>query len=179
LQNVTLNDVDVYYSDSQTATVIALHAGHSQIAGRFSSQQYSLSANWQGAVQLFSVRDDVFIRDKALDLSGILDVDSNTFIIRRSNLTLAKVEMSVSGGFTTGDGVDPDLLVESKPLDYASLMQALPDSYKQKLNDYPGKGNVSFAASIRGKGIPCIEAQFGMTQGQITHRQSNVRLTGM
>jgi len=183
LQNVTLRNVDVYYGHKQSATSLALHADHAQISGRFSSQQYTVTTDWQGAVRLFSVDEDVFIREKALELTGKLDANNNIFTIRRSDFTLAKVEMSVSGGFSVGDEVHLDLHIEGQQLDYVSLVSALPDSYRQKLNDYPGKGVVNLTASISGKAgsgsIPHIEAQFGMTQGQITHRQSKVRLTNL
>jgi hypothetical protein len=183
LQNVTLRNVGVYYGHKQSNTVIALHADWSQLSGRFASQQYTMTADWQGTVQLFSVANDVYIRDKALELSGKLDADSNMFVIRRSDFTLAKVGMSVSGGFLTGDELDLDVHIEGQHLDYASLVSALPESYRRTLNDYPGKGDVNFTASITDKAgsgfIPHVEAQFGMTQGQITHRQSKVRLTDL
>jgi len=179
LQNVSLRNVNVYYSHRPSNTVIALYADRSHLSGRFSSQQYSLNVDWQGTVQLLSVEDDVFIRDKTLELSGKLDADNHTFVIRRSDLTLAKVEMSVSGGLSAGNGVDLDLHLKSKQVDYVSLTSLLPDQFA----DYPGKGNMNFTASIKGKAgggsIPHIEAQFGMAQGQITHRQSKVRLTNL
>ncbi|MDR1172150.1 MAG: AsmA-like C-terminal region-containing protein [Bacteroidales bacterium] len=183
LQNVALRNVEVYYSHKRSNTVIALHANRSRLSGRFSSRQYSLSADWQGTVRLLSVDDDVFIRDKALELTGKLDADNNVFTIRQSDLTLAKVEMTVSGGFTTGDDVELDLHVEGRQMDYASLVSVIPDPYGQNLHDHSGKGDVNFAADITGKAgggnMPHIEAQFGMAQGQITHRQSKVKLTGL
>ena len=183
LQNVTLRNVDVYYNHKQSNTVIALSARYSQLSGNFSSQQYSLGADWQGTVGLFSVDDDVFIRDKELELTGKLDVDSNLFTIRRCDLTLAKAKMTVSGSFSTDNNVVLNLQVDGNHLDYTTLISLIPDSYRQKLHDYPGKGDVHFTASITGKAgdgnIPHIEAQFGMTQGQITHRQSNAKLSGL
>ena len=192
LQNVTLRNMNLYYSHQQSNTVIALHADRSCLSGRFSSLQYTLSVDWQGTAQLLSVDDDVFIRDKTLELSGKLDVDNHVFTIRRSELTLAKAEMIISGNFTsppalsTGRGSDDtvlDLQVEGRQMDYTSLVSVIPDPYRQKLDDYPGKGDINFTASITGKAgagnIPHIEAQFGMTQGQITHRQSKVKLTGL
>ena len=151
LQSVTLRNVEVYYSHKRSNTVIALHADRSHLSGRFSSQQYSLSTDWQGAVQLFSVDGSVFIRNKTLELSGKLDADNNTFIIRKSDFTLAKAEMTVSGGFSTGDEVFLDLHVEGKQIDYASLVSVVPEPYEQILKDYPGKGDMNFAASIKGK----------------------------
>jgi len=183
LQNVTLRNVDVYYGHRQSNTLLALYAERAQLGGRFSSLQYSMSAEWHGSVQLFSLDDDVLIRDKELELSGKLDVDNNLFTIRHCELTIAKVKTTVSGGFSTDGEVVLDLLVEGKQVDYASLASALPEAYGQTLRDYPGKGNLDFAASIKGKAgsgnIPKIEAQFGMTQGLITHRQSKIRLTGL
>jgi hypothetical protein len=183
LQNVTLRNVEVYYSHKRSNTVIALHADRSRLSGRFSSQQYSLSADWQGTVRLLSVDEDVFIRDKALELTGKLDADHHVFTIRRSELTLAKVEMTVSGGFSTGGDVELDLHAEGRQMDYTSLVSVIPDPYGQKLHDYPGKGDVDFAVDIKGKAgggsMPHIEAQFGMRQGQMTHRQSKIKLTGL
>ncbi|MDR1154031.1 MAG: hypothetical protein LBL04_04915 [Bacteroidales bacterium] len=183
LQNVTLRNVEVYYSHKRSNTAIALHAGRARLSGRFSSQLYSLSADWQGTVRLLSVDGDVFIRDKALELTGKLDADHHVFTIRRSDLTLAKVEMTVSGGFSTDGEVDLDLHAEGRQMDYASLVSVIPDPYGQKLHDYPGKGDVNFSADIRGKAgggnMPHIEARFGMRQGRMTHRQSRVRLTGL
>ena len=181
LQNVTLRNVDVYYGHHQSNTTLALFADRAQLSGKFSSLQYSMSADWQGSVRLFSLGDNVLIRDKALELSGKLDVDDNMFTIRRSDLTLAKVKTIISGGFSTGDELTLDLLVENNHVDYASFVSMLPETYKQTLQDYPGKGNISFSTSIKGKAgngaIPKIEAQFGMKQGQIAHRQSKIRLT--
>ena len=183
LQNVTLRNVDVYYGHRQSNTVVALHANQAQLSGKFSSLQYSMSADWQGSVRLFSLDGDIFVRDKTLELSGKLDVDNNTFTIRRSDLHLAKVKTIVSGSFSTGDELVLDLLVENNQVDYASLVSMLPETYKQTLHNYPGKGNVNFSTSIKGKAgngaVPKIEAQFGMKQGQITHRQSKIKLTGL
>ena len=183
LQNVTLRNVDVYYSHKRSNTVISLYTDRSRLSGRFLSQQYALTVDWQGAVRLFSVDDDVFIRDKTLELSGKLDVDHQMFTIRRSDLTLEKAEMTISGGFSTGDDVVLDLHVEGRQMNYISLVPLIPDQYRQKLIDYPGKGDVHFTASITGKAgdgnIPHVEVQFGMSRGQITHQQSKVGLTGL
>jgi len=182
LQNVTLRNVDVYYGHPQSNTIISLYADWTQINGRFTSRQYSISADWQGSVQTFSIGKDVLIRDKPFELSGKIDAEDNVFTIRRSDFSLAKMKMSISGGFSLNEEVDLDLLVEGKQMDYASIMSALPEQYEQKMHDYPGKGDMNFSATIRGQAgdgrIPHIEAQFGMTQGQITHRQSKIRLTG-
>jgi len=183
LENVTLRNVDVYYGHRKSNTVLSLYSGWSQLSGKFSNQQYSMSADWQGAVHIFSLDNDVFIRDKDLELSGTIDVDDNIFTIRRSDLSLAKVKTNVSGGFSTGDEIVLDLHVEGKQMDYASLVSALPETYAQKFHDYPGKGEINFAASIKGKVgngvIPKIEAQFSMTQGQIAHRKSKNKVTGL
>ena len=183
LQNVILRNVHVFYGNRRSATSLSLYAERAQFSGKFSSQQYSMSAEWHGLVQTFSMGEDVLLSDKDLEFSGKLDVANNEFHIRRCELALAKVKMTVSGGFTTDDELDLDLLVAGKQMDYASLVSLLPEQYRQGLDDYPGKGNMNFAASIKGKAgsgaVPHIEAQFGMTQGQITHRQSKLRLTGL
>ena len=183
LQNVTLHNVNYFYGHQRTNTVISLYADRAQFSGRFTSRQYSLNAEWQGSVQIFSIGDDVFIQDKSLEFSGKLDANDNTFTIRNSEFSLEKLKLTVLGGFSTNDEVDLDLQVESKQMDYGSLVSALPDMYGQKLHDYPGKGDLNFSASIKGKAsgdyMPHIEARFGMTQGQITHRKSKVRLTGL
>ena len=183
LQNVTIRNVDVYYGHKRSNTVIALRAERSYLSGKFSSQQYSLSTDWQGVVQLFSIDGSVFIRDKTLEMIGKLDANNNIFTIRQCKFSLAKTEMAVSGGFSTGDEVDLDLHIEGKQLDYSSLASVIPEPFGESLKDYPGKGDVHFAADISGKAgdgaIPKIEAQFGMSQGQITHHQSKVKLTGL
>ena len=183
LQNVTLRNVDVYYGHRRSNTAISLYAERAQLSGRFTSLQYSLNADWHGSVQFFSVGGNVLMSNKDLELSGKLDANHNTFHVRKCELTLAKLKMTLTGGFSTDEYVDLDLLAEGKQMDYTSLLSALPETYRQKLHEYPGKGNVNFAASIRGKAgngaIPHIEGQFGMTQGQITHRQSKVSLTGL
>jgi len=181
LQNVTLRNVDVYYAHCRSNTVIALYADRAQLSGMFSSQQYSMNADWHGLVRLFSLDDNVFISEKTLEMSGKMDVEDNRFTIRRSDLTLANVKTTVSGGFSIEEDVNLDLLVEGKQMDYTSLLSALPERYGQMLNDYPGKGNINFVGSIKGKTgagiVPKIEAQFGMAQGHITHRQSKIKLT--
>jgi len=184
LQNVTLRNVDFYYCHKRSNTVLSLYANRAQLAGRFSSQQYTMNADWQGAVQLLSLNNDVLIRNKDLELTGKLDVDNNNiFTIRRSEFILAKAEMSVSGSFSTDNNVVLDLHVEGRKMDYSSLVSVIPEKYQQYLKDYPGKGDVHFTASITGKAgdgsVPHIDAQFGMSQGQITHRQSKTKLTGL
>ena len=183
LQNVTFRNSNVYYAHRQSNTVISLHAERSQLSGRFSANQYSISADWEGSVQLFSVDDDVYIRDKPLEFSGKLDANHNKFHIRQSDFTLAMVKMSVSGGFTVDSDVVLDLLAEGKQIDYSSLVTILPEPFPEKLQEYPGKGHLDFTASIKGKAgsgiIPKVEAKFGMTQGVISHRQSKVKLTGL
>lgn len=183
LQNVTLHNMDVYYGHHQTNTTISLYAGRAQLSGRFTHLQYSVSAGWHGSVRFFSIGDDVLIRDKPLELSGKLDAGQNTFTIHKCDVTLAKVKMTVSGGFSVDEEIVLDLLVDGKQLDYASLVSLLPESYGQKLHDYSGKGNMIFAASIKGKAgngaIPQMEATFGMAQGQIARRHSKIKLSGL
>ena len=183
LQNVTLHNVDVYYAHARSNTEIALYADRAQLGGRFSSRQYSLSTDWQGLARFFSLDGDTLILNKTLNLSGRMDVDDDRFTIRHSDLTLANVKTTVSGGFSTEEDVDFDLLVEGKQMDYASLTTMLPERYGQILHNYPGKGNVNFAASVKGKAgggfIPKIEAQFGIKRGQITHQQSKIKLADL
>jgi uncharacterized protein involved in outer membrane biogenesis len=183
LQNVALRDVDVYYNHKQSSTVISIYAEKTWLNGRFNSQQYSLGVNWQGTVQHFSVDGNIFIRNKAIELSGELDVDSNMFTILKSNLALAKMRMDVSGGFSAGDVVDLNLHVEGKRLDYASLASLAPDQYSNRLRDYPGKGIFSFSAGITGRAgngnSPRVEVKFAMEKGNIAYRPNNVNMSNL
>ncbi len=183
LQNVTLRNVGVYYGHKRSNTVISLHAEKAHLNGRFASRQYSLGADWEGAVRLFSVDGDVYIRDKALELSGKLDADGDKFTIRKSEITLAQMKMNVSGGFATGDAVDLDLHFEGDRLDYASCVSLLPEQYGRLLSDYPGKGIFDFSANIKGLAgngkRPRVEAKFGMEKGLIARRNTKIKLSDL
>ena len=178
LQNVTLRHVDVYYG--QDNTTLSLFAERAFLSGKFASKQYTMTADWDGIVHLFSMFDDIYIRDKTLELSGKLNVDDNFFNIKHCEASIAKIDLSISGGFSidSNNDVDFDLFLEGKNIDYVALVSALPESYAEKLNDYTAKGIINFSASINGN-APHIEAQFGMKQGAITHRKSHLKLTGL
>jgi uncharacterized protein involved in outer membrane biogenesis len=181
LENVLLTRVNVFYSHKRSNLVFSVFAEKTRFSGRFSTRQYSLDANVSGIVRQLSVGDDLFIRDKTLELSGKLDVNDQIFSIRKANLELAETNMDVSGGFMLADPVDLDLHLEGRRLEYSSLASLLPDKYGAWLQNYPGKGNCHFSADITGpagKGKkPHVEAQFGMEQASITHRESRNKLT--
>ncbi len=183
LQNVTLRNVNVYYSHKRSNTVISLHAEKSRINGRFTSRQYSLGTDWSGMVQYFSVDGNTFIKNKPMELSGKLDVDNNTFSILESTLSLAQVDMDVSGGFSTGDVVDLDLHVTGKRLDYPSLVSVIPEQYAGQLHNYPGKGVFNFSVDVTGIAgtgkNPHVEAKFSMANGLVTHSQTKVKLSDL
>ena len=183
LENVTLRNVGIYYNYKQTNTVLALHADRANLSGKFSSQRYVMSVDWEGAVKLLSIDNDNYIQDKSLELTGKLDVENKTFTIRNCDLTLAKNKMSVSGGFIIDDVLNLNLRIDGKDMDYTSLTSLAPVAYRQYLNDYPGKGALSFTAAVKGvagKGkTPQIEAQFSMKKGHITHRQTQIKLSNL
>ncbi len=183
LQNVTLRNVDVYYSHQRSKTIIAIHADKTRLNGKFSSRQYSLGVDWDGTVQHFSVDGSLFIQNKTIDLTGKLDVDDNTFTIRKSNLSLAKMALIVSGGFSTGDNVNLDLHFEGNHLDYASMVSMAPDKYSDQLHNYPGKGVVNFSAHVTGLAgndyQPRVDVTFGIKRGEITHRHTKMQLSDL
>ena len=183
LQNVTLRGVEIYYSHINSNTTLSLYADRTQFNGKFSSKKYAMSADLHGVVNMLSIDNDIFIRDKTLELFGKLDVDDNVFSISKGDFSLAKIDLTVAGGFSTDGEVNLDLRFEGKQIEYNSLTSLLPDFYGQYLHDYPGSGNVNFDASVKGRAdrgnSPRIEALFGMTQGQVTHRQSQISLTGL
>lgn len=73
-----------------------------------------------------------------------------------------------------------DIGIKGKELDIQSALLLIPDKYKKNINAYESEGEFYFNAKIKG-GIsdgkmPRVNANFGINDANITHRENNIIL---
>ncbi len=183
LQNITLRHVDIRYRHKQSDTDIALYAEKAELTGKFASKQYALGIDLKGIMRSLSVENVSYITDRTIEISGKLDVNDQVYTIQKTNLTIAKMDMVASGGFSIDQFVDLDLHFEGKRLDYGSIVSLLPEQYARPLADYHAKGIFSFSVDLTGyanKGnIPAINARMYAEKAEVTHLLTKIKLTNL
>ena len=191
LQKLIFNDVAIRYKNFSANQDYSGIAKDMTIKGKFKNDKYTMYANGILFVNYLNVSGINYFylknssRTCSIDLVLNVDQNTDTYTFTEGNINIG----NLSGGLkfdVTGNVVynekeeSVDLTVKGTELKLQSFINQLPVEYKKYFDDYKGKGEFYFQAGIKGSiagdDIPVIRVDFGIKNGQIIRKKSDISL---
>lgn len=183
LKEILLKNVDFKYLDENSNIRMHLHADDLAATGNFYTEEFDVKT--QGAVvsHYITIGSSTYLQENEADIDCNLDVNlkNQLYTFSSSSLTINNNTFDVSGNFIIGDGVNYDLMMQSRNVNIEALLITIPAKYRKGLNGLEGKGKLNFTASVKGlfsqKSIPLVTANFDLTNSTIIHEKFGDKLT--
>lgn len=180
LEKITLNDFALQYKNSKARVKVEANIARLSFHGEFNNSQYLLKADGSAFVENFQADKTQYLNRKRLRLNVELDVDGDSYTIRKAETDVNEATMLSSGNFVLRDSlISLDILFNGKNLDISSTLSLLPDKFQKQIADYKSDGEFYAKGECHyhySKPLSLI-ADFGIRQATITYNPQNTTLS--
>lgn len=186
LEKITLTNVKLTYKNSKQKIKLNTTLKNLNFKGKFNNSSYVLVSDGKAYVDLFQIDKIKYVTNKNLKLNVELNVNGNSFTIKKSETTFNSTELISSGAFVVNDSlVSLDINFKGNNLDVAATLSLLPEKFQSKITDYSSDG-VFYAngEAYYQAGKPfSVKSEFGIKNANIKYKPkgttlSNVNLIG-
>ena len=186
LEKITLTNVKLTYKNSKQKIKLNTTLKNLNFKGKFNNSSYVLVSDGKAYVDLFQIDKVKYVTNKNLKLNVELNVNGNSFTIKKSETTFNSTELISSGAFVVNDSlVSLDINFKGNNLDVASTLSLLPEKFQSKITDYSSDG-VFYAngeAHYQAGKPFSVKSEFGIKNANIKYKPkgttlSNVNLIG-
>ena len=141
LEKITLTNVKLTYKNSKQKIKLNTTIKNLNFKGEFNNSNYVLVCDGKAYVDLFQIDKVKYITTKNLKLNVELNVNGNSFTIKKAETTFNSTELISSGAFVVNDSlVSLDINFKGNNLDVASTLSLLPEKFQSKITDYSSDG---------------------------------------
>jgi hypothetical protein len=186
LEKITLTHVKLTYKNSKQKIKLNTTIKNLNFKGEFNNSNYLLVSDGKAYVDLFQIDKVKYVTNKNLKLNVELNVNGNSFTIKKAETTFNSTELISSGSFVVNDSlVSLDINFKGNNLDVASTLSLLPEKFQSKITDYSSDG-VFYAngeAHYQAGKPFSVHSDFGIKNANILYKPkgttlSNVNLIG-
>jgi hypothetical protein len=183
LKNVKLLSTTVSYSDEQASQY------HTFISDKLTSSiairgdVYKIEADGDVMIQQIGIKDQVFLKEKTMDVVASVDYDDDKKIvsINSASLKVNKSLFDVTGTYSFKQKNLINIKAEGKETDIHTLLALLPDDTNRKLKQYQSEGDVFFDLKLTGEisehKDPFISIHFGCKDATFSHPEYKSKIT--
>jgi hypothetical protein len=179
LAEISLAKIDLSYKNAEQKVKVALFFKEATFSGNFSDEQYALQTHGKARLEYLQIGKDNLLKQKDLKYDLELDINKNNYKIHKAELALNEMNFAIDGNCNYKDSLETaDISFNGKNLDIESVLSLLPGKYAERMNDYKSegdffsKGNLVYKAGQKTN----INAEFGINNATITHKQQNMQL---
>ncbi len=182
LEKITLKNIVLNYKNSKAKIKIETKVKQLDFKGKFNNDKYALSAAGSAFVTLFQVEKTKYLNDKNVKFDVELDVNENTYSIKKSETTLNSTQLLSNGNFVVRDSlISLDINFNGKNLDISSTLSLLPEKFQNRMADYKSDGEFYAKGELhyhQAKPLTLV-ADFGIKQATITYKPQNTTLSNV
>jgi hypothetical protein len=184
LQKIALKEIVIRYEDLKNDQHYLMRTDEAELSGKFSEDQYILSADASLFMEHFYAGKINYINQKPLVLRTGLQVNNldGTYKFGHSSVKIADLSFDI-GGFVVDQETTTLLALEinTREARLEELISLLPPEYIKYFKKYRSKGFFESALKIEGKAgsgnLPVLNAAFKIRDGKLTPDGSSVSLT--
>jgi len=183
INKIILKNVHILYINYPSDQEYLLQTAHSEISGQFSQEEFSLQIDGDIFSEHIKSGKTVLFSDKNIGLSLTLDVNSKKSIyeIKKCEFVFSGLPITVKGQVKgKHKSRTIDLSVVCRETRLKSLFKEIPPQYLKPLKGLNLSGQISFAASIKGRfsgnHLPLIDLKFSVSDGQMKFSKPGIVL---
>ena len=181
LEQVTLNNVEVYYEENVRQDLIQFDAHHAYLKGQFSKDEFELDIYGEFDMRFCELQSIQWVTNRHLNVDLGLYINSSTkhYDIRRGGLEVDNsLNFEIKGTIDDSSRTLIDLNVKGKSLDIVRSLALLPKRYSKSLEAYRSEGQITFSSNIKGQvsdnRTPEITADFAIKNGTIIEKNKKI-----
>lgn len=182
LEKITLTHVKLTYKNSKQKIKLNTTIKNLNFKGEFNNSNYLLVSDGKAYVDLFQIDKVKYVTNKNLKLNVELNVNGNSFTIKKAETTFNSTELISSGVFVVNDSlVSLDINFKGNNLDVASTLSLLPEKFQSKITDYSSDG-VFYAngeAHYQAGKPFSVRSEFGIKNANILYKPKGTTLSSV
>jgi len=169
LEEARLNNMELIYTDAQSAQNIIGIIENALFSGEFSTTQFSLESEAELISRFVEYDGMRFLEGKSLsyDATVAVDFEQGLYELERVQLAIEDNQFSADGTIEQQeDYTDFDLLIKNDGGNLQGVLQLLPEEYLAYVGDFTSRGTFFFNALVDGRlddrQSPAIDVEFGL-----------------
>jgi len=186
LQQTELYNIAVHYMDEPLDQEFTFTVTDGTFAGDFGVTESTFDAKANIESKQFYIGDTDYLPNKKARLNLQMGIDWN-----KELYTFEKSSLDIEGNVFEMDGTlqffkgysNYDLALKGVDLEFAQLLNMMPNEYKSSLEGLSSKGNMVFDAAVKGKYSPYEQPQvnvnFELRKGMVSHEQLDYPLKNL
>lgn len=180
LEKIELSKVKLKYKSNRQKIKIDTYIKQLDFKGEFTNDNYLLSSDGTTYVNDFTVDKVTYLSNKNATLDLELQVNKNTYTIKKAETNFNATEIVSAGSFIINDKLESlDIKFKGKDLDIASALSLLPENFQSKITDYKSDGEFYAQGEVHYKSDKPFElmADFGINNANITYKPKSTTLS--
>ena len=184
LEQVQLKNVKASVIDEKAEFSISTFAEEVKLKGAFANKAFDMIAEADLLIHEITVADERYVSEKKILADFVLQVNDgdHAYYLSSGKFKLEGIPFEAKGSFIDlTEGVMCDLDVKGEALDIEELMTHLPESAKESLVAYRGRGELDIEGTISGmagaNSQPDVSLTFSIGHGKFTHLESGVAMS--
>lgn len=180
LEKIVLENINYLFKDSKHKIKVYTQVKHLEFSGQFNNDNYILKSEGEAFVNVFQIENVKYLEYKKLRFDNEMDVNKNTYTIRKSETEINTAKLASNGAFLIKDSlISLDIFFNGKNLDIASTLSLLPEKFQNQITDYQSTGEFYAHGEIHyTNGLPLTaNSKFGIKNATITYKPKNTTLT--
>ncbi|HNW97596.1 MAG TPA: AsmA-like C-terminal region-containing protein [Bacteroidales bacterium] len=183
LQKVILKNMAIRYCDFKLNQNYMGATNNLVLSGKFSSDKFTMFANGNMLMNYVNISGIKFIPGKNINISLKLDVDQSTDVYKftDSKLLMGNMSFDVNGNVINSENKGfVNLSVTGAKTELQSFIKELPYEYRKYFEKYKVEGDFYFNTNIKGsylgESFPGVKVSFGIKNGNIILKESDIAL---
>lgn len=190
IKQLSLDNVTTTYNDMQNDVDLSFNTKEGTLAGSITGSQFLFTANLNAFCNQVRVRNEVYLKNKAIQLESSLNYNSGTekLLIDHALATVEGNAFNVNGSVQSFDHrTAVDLSFMGKNLNLVSVASLLPGDQSKYIYAYHSKGHFNMTGKITGNSSstsnPIVTVNFMLDKGElkndnIENKFKNISFTG-
>lgn len=183
LENISLNNVEVFYSDKKHNNRVHAHLSNMIANLGYADSLYSIKVKGGLLMHNVGLGSQSFLKEKDLvaNLSLQYLEQNKDLIIGNSEIEISGSDFQISGkvGLTSND---IQLAFEAKKSDVQTILSLVPSGYSKPFEKYQSKGNVYLSGNVEGKTTgngPTMSLDFGFENASLFEPELDLSLANL
>jgi hypothetical protein len=183
IDKAIFQDIELYYIDYPYNYYFKTLVDKCDLKGKLTESPYKIQVHSKSRNLSLKVHQRNFTKDEVVEIQTVLDYDSDNeiFQLHQTKLWIDENKIEVDGSYIynfKNSQSRMDLVLKAKSLNYKTVFDYLPNSYKLKLKDFNIKGGISFKATVKGvydsKRFPAIDIDFQTNNTDLNDQAANL-----
>ncbi len=183
LQKILLSKIRLQIRNAYQKMTLLSQISKADVSGNFSAETFDFNTTAEIFIKDFTNGGVNFVKNKETKLDIGFNYSDNDYKIEEGKIGLEDLNFELAGDFKTIPVTNLNLKVKADDINIEKLLSLLPEKYAGAIEDYGGKGNLQFNATVSGevdyKQSPHIEASYSIHNGELIYQPNDFALTAI